>query len=133
MGISLKKLDAAKIEEKLYSFVRPMFDTDDVFVMGGSRSRTVNFERQVYCNSPVEIKNREAYAQTVSRIEIFVQNTSSGIKNASVLTRIRDKITSSLQGGVKLGDYHFDYIDEINGDDRAGFNYIFINLATKIL
>ena len=65
-------------------------------------------------------------------VGIYVKK-KDGIKNIAELSRIRDLILTSLQNGVKLGDYRFDYMSEINGDDRAGFNYIFLNLATKIL
>lgn len=132
MGIDLKKLDAGKIETALYDFIRPMFDESDVYVMGGSRNTTANQPRQIYCHAPIEIKDRGAFGQTISRVEIFAEKIS-GIKNASELSRIKDVVLDKMQDGIRLGDYWFEYVNEISGDDKASYNYIFLNLATKIL
>lgn len=132
MGVDLRKLDAGKIETALYNFIRPMFEMDDVYVMGGTRNSSKNESKSVYCNAPIEIKDLNAYGKTVARIEIYVKKID-GIKNAAEISRIHDAIVGSLQKSVRIEDYGFSYMNEIPGDDRAGYNFIFINLATLIL
>jgi len=132
MGIDLKKLDATKIETALYNLIRPLFTEVDVYVMGGSRNMDENPERQIYCNAPIDIKNLNAHGKTITRIEIYVRKLK-GVKNGAELTRIRDIVLDKLQDGITINGYRFSHTDEITGDDRADFNYIFINLATLIV
>jgi hypothetical protein len=132
MGVDLKKLDASRIETALYGLVRPLFAEPDVYVMSGTRDMTVNLPRQIYCNAPIDVKNLSAYGRTITRLEIYVEKLG-GLKDAATLTRIRDVMTDELATGFTLDGYRFEHIEEITGDDRAGYNYIFINLATVIL
>ena len=125
--MDLKRLDASKIEKVVYDYLIANSVAD--FIIPGHRNMSVNRPEMVCCNVPSQITDSNAIGDTMMRIEIFVKQIR-GYKNTTALTTIHDKIVDLLP--VTIGNYSFEYMDELPGIDGAGYDFIFINTNVMI-
>jgi len=127
--MDLLKLDASKMEKAMVDHI--VANSAYTSVYAGHRNMANNpvGGNMIYCNAPVDVLDKVAMAKTTMRIELYVKK-SSGFKNILGLTAIRDVVVALLP--VKLGDYYYDYISEISGQDDANYDFIFINLHVII-
>jgi hypothetical protein len=126
--MDLLRLDASKIEKAMVGHIKD--NSSYTAVHAGHRNMGNNATDMVYCNAPVDILDKVAMGKTTMRVELYVKK-SGGFKNIIRLTSIRDAIVPLFP--VKLGNYYFEYISEISGQDDAGYDFIFINLHVIII
>lgn len=116
--MEIKKLDASRIEKALYDF----FAGKNIasFVYGGHRNPLEKSSDVVYFVAPNPVNDLNAYGETIVRIEIYVKSIN-GYKNASKLTEISDNIIDLMPS--RLGDYYFEFMDEVTGRDKADYDF----------
>lgn len=131
MEINLKA-DSGRIELAAYNYAKDSLVGIVDKIGAGKRNSSVNPDSSVYFNAPVVILNLDAIAKTTMRIEIYVKDIA-GAKDSTKISQIRD-ILVPLFKGVTLDDSYFmAHVNDISGDDNAGFSFVFLNLAVTVV
>lgn len=125
-------LDIQKIEKALADAVKAGSISDNIFQ--GQRPNTVTdgMADFIVVSVPSAVSDQAAYGQCTCRIEVFVKNLSSGLKNSSKFSIIFSKLNNIFP--IKHNNYLFDIFPSIIplGNDGNGFFVQAVNIQTLI-
>lgn len=130
--------DIQKIETVLRDAVYDGGVSKNVFmgqrpsVYKNSNSITESLKDFVVVKVPTSVRDRAAIGECICRIEWFVKNEQSGLKNSAKLSLMYEKLESifPIQNDRYLFDIYNDVI--VLGNDNENFHVQAININTTI-
>lgn len=101
-------------------------------VVDSSMSITKSLKDFVVVKVPTSVRDRAAIGECICRIEWFVKNEQSGLKNSVKLSLIYEKLKAifPIQNDTYLFDIYNDVI--VLGNDNENFHVQAININTRI-
>lgn len=123
--------DIQEIEKALVEFIASTGLTQPVYE-GQRPSNNVSMASFFVVSVPTSISDIAAYGTCTARIEMFVKNTSDGLKQSKVFSNMYRKISESFP--IKNEKYLFDIHPSIIqlGNDKDGYHVQAININTII-